>query len=72
VQRKWLNWRQFDGLDDESDPVTGSEGRDFTWQRSTGPRRFADLPRFTTVCGGEYFFIPGIAAVRYLATTADF
>jgi Dyp-type peroxidase family len=72
VQRKWLNWRQFDGLDDESDPVTGSEGRDFTWQRSTGPRRFADLPRFTTVCGGEYFFLPGIAAVRYLATTADF
>lgn len=72
VQRKWLNWRQFDGLDDESDPVTGSEGRDFTWQRSTGPRRFADLPHFATVCGGEYFFLPGIAAVRYLATTSDF
>jgi Dyp-type peroxidase family len=72
VQRKWLNWRQFDGLEDESDPMTGSEGRDFTWQRNTGPLRFADLPRFATVCGGEYFFLPGIAAVRYLATTSDF
>ena len=28
---------QFDGLHDESDPVTGSAGRDFTWQRRPRP-----------------------------------
>jgi Dyp-type peroxidase family len=72
VQRKWINWGQFDGLDGEADPITGPAGRDFTWQRSIVPRRFADLPRFVTVRGGEYFFIPGIAAVRYLAETPDF
>jgi Dyp-type peroxidase family len=72
VQRKWINWGQFDGLDGESDPITGPAGRDFTWQRPVVPRRFADLPRFVTVRGGEYFFIPGIAAVRYLAETSDF
>ena len=72
VQRKWINEAQFDGLHDESDPVTGSAGRDFTWQGKPIPRRFADLPRFVTVRGGEYFFVPGIAAVRYLAETSDF
>ena len=72
VQRKWINGGQFDGLHDESDPITGAAGRDFTWQQRTVPRRFADLPRFVTVRGGEYFFVPGIAAVRYLAETSDF
>ena len=72
VQRKWISWDRFDGLDGESDPVTGGAGRAFTWQRPTGPRRFGDLPRFVTVRGGEYFFLPGIAGIRYLATSSDF
>jgi Dyp-type peroxidase family len=72
VQRTWINSGRFDGLDDEPDPITGPAGRDFTWQRPVVPRRFADLPRFVTVRGGEYFFVPGIAAVRYLAGTSDF
>lgn len=67
VQRKWLNLADFDGLHDESDPITGSDGRDFTWQHPTRPRRFAGLPRFVTVRGGEYFFLPGITALRHLA-----
>jgi hypothetical protein len=27
-----------------------------------------DLPRFASVRGGAYFFLPGIAAIRYLAS----
>jgi hypothetical protein len=27
----------------------------------------AGLPRFVTVLGGAYFFLPGIRALRYLA-----
>jgi hypothetical protein len=28
------------------------------------------LPQFVTVQGGAYFFLPGIRALRYLATTS--
>jgi Dyp-type peroxidase family len=72
VQRKWLNWGQFDGLDNESDPITGTDGRDFTWQRRTGPRRYPDLPRFVTVRGGDYFFLPSTTALRYLGDPSNF
>ena len=27
------------------------------------------LPRFVTVRGGEYFFVPGISALQFLSTT---
>ena len=67
VQRKWLNWGQFDGLSNDPDPITGPGGGDFTWQRPTGPRRFQGLPRFVTVRGGDYFFLPGITAMRLLS-----
>lgn len=67
VQRAWINAPQFDGLHDESDPITGSDGRAFTWQHPILPRRFDALPRFVTVRGGEYFFLPGVTALRHLA-----
>ncbi|MDQ3989533.1 MAG: hypothetical protein M3291_10125 [Actinomycetota bacterium] len=66
VQRKWLNWGQFAGLGNDPDPITGPDGRDFTWQRRAGPRRYPGLPWFVTVCGGEYFFLPSITALRFL------
>ncbi|MGH3811665.1 MAG: Dyp-type peroxidase [Pseudonocardiaceae bacterium] len=72
VQRKWSNRGQFDGLSNEPDPITGPDGRDFTWQRRTGPRRFTSLPRFVTVCGGEYFFLPSITAMRFLSNPSSF
>ncbi len=72
VQRKWLNWEQFDGLSNDPDPITGPDGRDFTWQRRTGPRRYTNLPRFVTVRGGEYFFLPSITAMRFLSDPASF
>lgn len=67
VQRKWLNWGRFDGLSNEPDPITGPPGRDFTWQRRPGPRRYAGLPRFVTARGGEYFFIPSLTAMHLLS-----
>jgi hypothetical protein len=30
-------------------------------------RRYAGLPQFVHVHGGAYFFMPGLAALRYLA-----
>lgn len=72
VQRKWLSWGQFDGLSNDPDPITGPDGRDFTLQRRTGPRRYTGLPRFVTVCGGEYFFLPSITAMRFLSDPSSF
>ena len=34
------------------------------------PTRIAGLPQFVTVLGGAYFFLPGIRALRFLATLA--
>jgi hypothetical protein len=31
-------------------------------------KKIKGLPAFTTVRGGAYFFLPGIKALRYLAT----
>ncbi len=66
VQRRWLNWGSFDGLAHETDPITGSSGRDFTWQRRPVPRRHTGLPRFVSVRGGDYFFVPGMTALQFL------
>ena len=67
VQRQWLNWAQFDGLDNDPDPITGPGGADFTWQRRPFPWKYTALPRFVTVRGGEYFFMPSITAMRFLS-----
>ena len=67
VQRRWLNETSFDGLSNESDPILGNAGRDFTWPRRPLPRRRTGLPRFVTVRGGEYFFVPGMAGLRLLS-----
>jgi len=69
VQRQWLNAPSFDGLWNAPDPILGPAGRDFTWQKRPVPRRRVGLPRFVTVRGGEYFFVPGISALQILSTT---
>ncbi len=61
----------------ESDPLLGNRAplpgcpvtADFSRPRAAGLRhRFAGLPRFVTVRGGAYFFLPSLRALRYLAT----
>ena len=70
VQRNWINDPRFDGLRNDADPVAGSGERDFTWQRRQRlPRRYTGLPRFISVRGGEYFFLPSITAMRFLSRT---
>jgi hypothetical protein len=60
----------------ESDPLLGNRldfpaGHPtdaFTIPDAAGPcRRIAGLPRFVTVRGGAYFFLPGLRALRFLA-----
>jgi deferrochelatase/peroxidase EfeB len=77
VQSAWIMSTKFNGLRDESDPILGNRLADFSGDRTDsffmpqedGPARcLRDLPQFVTVRGGAYFFLPGIRALRFLAT----
>lgn len=77
VQNAWLMSGKFGGVQQERDPLLGTreplangEPTD-TFRRPdpTGPvRKTCHLPQFVTVLGGGYFFMPGLRALRYLAT----
>jgi Dyp-type peroxidase family len=68
VHHTWANNRKFAGLYDESDPLLGRPGRAFTLQAEPVGRRVRPLPSFVGVRGGGYFFLPGLRALRYLAS----
>ena len=68
---------KFDALTEESDPLLGNREpiqgcrftNTFSIARENGPRkRIMDLPQFVTVCGGAYFFLPSLSALRYLVS----
>jgi Dyp-type peroxidase family len=76
IQNAWVNNPQFLTLYNERDPIIGnnmnpeSDTTDGNFSvPSTGLRKkYTAIPRFTTVKGGAYFFLPGIKALTYLAT----
>jgi deferrochelatase/peroxidase EfeB len=69
VQQLWINDPTFNGLDNHKDPIVGdnASGGKFTVQAKPFNQHFDGLPRFVTVRGGGYFFVPGISAIRFLA-----
>jgi Dyp-type peroxidase family len=67
IQRVWLGDTRFDGLTNDVDPIVGPGGS-FTIPGRWFPRILEGIPRFVTVRGGEYFFLPGIGALRWLAS----
>jgi Dyp-type peroxidase family len=75
IQNAWTMSAKFSALDAENDPVLGnrtavdgSRIAEFSIPRDGAPRRrIGAMPRFVTVRGGAYFFLPGIRALRYLA-----
>jgi Dyp-type peroxidase family len=68
IQHTWVNNPKFDGLYEDSDPLLGPRGRAFTIQARPTRRRVTNLPAFVQVRGGAYFFLPGIRAMRWLAS----
>ena len=71
VQQTWLNNPKFAGLYDERDPLVSTyEGGPYTLPASPARRRLPELPRFVTVRGGGYFFVPGLRALEWLARLA--
>jgi Dyp-type peroxidase family len=72
VQHSWVNNARFDALYDEPDPLVGyhPEGSNFSIPADPVRLRYHNLPQFVTTRGGAYFFLPGLRALRYLATLA--
>jgi len=69
VQSEWINDGIFFGGGDDKDPITGSnsDGGWFTVPRKPVRKRFQGIPHFVVTRGGEYCFMPGLRALRWLA-----
>jgi deferrochelatase/peroxidase EfeB len=80
IQGAWLNSPKFAGMTAEQDPLlgarqpleTGQPTDAFRQPQIGGPcRELSGLPQFVTVKGGAYFFMPGVRALRWIATAAS-
>jgi Dyp-type peroxidase family len=69
VQSQWATDGNFISHGTEQDPLIGNNDGDgiFTIPQRPARRRLHGLPRFVTVRGGEYLFMPGLRALRWLA-----
>jgi Dyp-type peroxidase family len=68
VQRQWINDGKFIGAPAERDPLVGvQDGGQFTIPNRPIRRRLHGLPDFVVNRGGEYCFMPGLRALRWLA-----
>jgi Dyp-type peroxidase family len=70
AQNVWANDKNFHELGNERDPVIGNHDGTLEYKIPKRPVRktIKGLPAFTSVNGGAYFFLPGLKALRYLAT----
>src|SRR6478672_4589177 len=68
VQRQWVNDGKFIGAPEERDPLIGVQDRgQFIIPSRPIRRRMQGLPSFVVNRGGEYCFMPGLRAMRWLA-----
>ena len=68
VQSQWINDGNIFGLGGEKDLISGDHnGKGKMTVQGRPPCFLAPLPRFVTVRGGDYFFMPGINALRWMA-----
>ena len=70
AQNVWINDKNFHELGNERDPIIGNQDGTLEFKIPKRPvrKKITGLPAFTTVRGGAYFFLPGLKALRYLAT----
>jgi hypothetical protein len=69
VQSEWIDGGDFLGLGDVKDPIAGAHDGEgaLSIPRRPIPRRARGLSRFVVTRGGEYGFLPGLRALRWLA-----
>jgi Dyp-type peroxidase family len=73
LQSQWITDGNFISHGTEQDPIIGNnEGEGvFTIPKRPVRRRLHGLPRFVVVRGGEYLFMPGLRALKWLAQLDD-
>jgi Dyp-type peroxidase family len=73
VQSQWITDGNFISQGTEQDPIIGNNEGDgiFTIPKRPIRRRLNGLPRFAAVRGGEYLFMPGLRALKWLAQLDD-
>ena len=68
VQSSWLCAAAFHGLNEELDPLTAQhDGNILSVPSPDAAARYRDIPSFTTMRGGGYFFMPGVRSLHFLA-----
>jgi Dyp-type peroxidase family len=69
LQQEWINNGNFMNLGGERDPNVGlqEDGAVFTIPREPVRRRIHGIDTFSVLRGGEYFFLPSLSALRWLA-----
>jgi len=69
LQQEWINDGAFIGAGDERDPIIGLQKEDATFTIPKEPvrRRFHGIQTFNVLRGGEYFFLPSLSALNWLA-----
>jgi Dyp-type peroxidase family len=69
LQQEWINDGDFIGANGERDPIIGrqEEGATFTIPKEPVRRRVRGIETFNVLRGGEYFFMPSISALKWLA-----
>lgn len=73
AQNVWINDKTFHELDNEHDPICGTQDGtlDFTVPQRPIRKMHKGIPAFTTLRGGAYFFLPGMGGLRHLATLGE-
>jgi Dyp-type peroxidase family len=73
LQQEWINDGNFVRLGDERDPIIGrqEEGAVFTIPKQPVRRRIHGIQTFNVLRGGEYFFMPSISALHWLANLQE-
>lgn len=64
VQQTWLLNTTFNTLYEETDPLLGPAGQQTL--RGETMRRRVNVESYVKMAGGDYFFLPGVAALDYL------
>ena len=69
LQQEWINDGNFIGVGDERDPIIGVQKEDaiFTIPKDPVRRRIHGIETFNVLRGGEYFFLPSLSALKWLA-----
>jgi Dyp-type peroxidase family len=71
IQQVWINDGGFIGMGTDKDPISGNNDESqssFTIPAKPVRRRLKGLPAFTRVRGGEYLFLPGLGALRWICS----